>query len=215
MFMRRGFTLIELLVVIAIIAILSGIVLAGVSSLQRTTKIAKTVDLMTSVTSVIDRHLSAHQRLGDITSGDFLADPWDLFFKKQSKLKQIPYLDIPLSGLVKKVGSGACIGAESKQVATHIVDSFGANAANVLSFTIKNISKGNGDAFYYAHYIFLRSSAGTFGDPKDDLIYAYSYEKASWRKLRNSEVVDFANELDPVPTLTEITDLQKFSDPLK
>ena len=85
MFMRRGFTLIELLVVIAIIAILAGLVLAGLSSLQRTTKIAKTLDLMTSVTTVIDRYLGAHQRLGDITSSDFLADPWDLFFKKQSK----------------------------------------------------------------------------------------------------------------------------------
>jgi prepilin-type N-terminal cleavage/methylation domain-containing protein len=206
---RRGFTLIELLIVIAIISALAGMVLAGLSILRRQQKIAGTLDLMTHITTAVDQYLRDYQRLGDATSSDFLKDPWEFLYKRQHRVKQQPILDLPLHQLVTKLGPGACTRADSVFTATHINDHFGNAAPNVLSFTIINKSNGTGTAFTYAQCIVLRSSAGTLGDPKDDLIFGFSSDKASWRKLRLDELEDFSADIVPKPTLDK-----EWKDPL-
>jgi len=197
---RRGFTLIELLVVIAIISALAGMSLAGLSVLRRQQKIASTLDLMTHITTAIDKYLHEYQRLGDATSSDFIKDPWEFLYKQQHRVKQQPLLELPLPRLVTSTGGGSCERAEAPQRATHILDHFGSSAVNVFSFTILNYSKGGGTAFTYAQCILLRSSAGTLGDPKDDLIFGFNSDKATWRKLRLQDLEEFATEIDRMPT---------------
>lgn len=200
---RRAFTLIELMVVVAIIAILVGMVLSVLSILRRQQKTASTWDLMTHVTTAIDQYLREAPRLGDATGSDFRNDPWEFFYKSQHRLKKPPLLELPLSQLVQKTASGVGVRAESLFKATHIVDHFGNNPVNALSFTILNHNKGSGDKFIYANCIILRSSASSPSDPKDDLIFAFNSEKANWRKLKVDDFDDFAKELDrsPVPVL--------------
>lgn len=198
---RNGFTFIELLVVVAIIAALAAISLAGLSVLRRQSKIASTLDLMTHVTTAVDAYLREYRRLGNATDGsDFLRDPWHFFHKDQRLHGKTPMLDIKLERLVERVGAGSVKRPAAVHTATHMTDFFGSTPANVLSFTIFNENQGSGANFAYAHCIILRSSAGTLGDPKDDLFYAYSADKASWRKLRYSDINAFINDLDPVPT---------------
>lgn len=200
---RRGFTMIELMVVVAIIVILAGMILGVLSILRRQQKIASTWDLMTHVTTAVDQYLREAPRLGDATSTNFKNDPWEFFFKSQHRQKKQPLLELPLTQVVKKTGSGSCVRAESLQTATHIVDHFGTTPANVLSFTILNHNKGTGDKFIYANCILLRSSASSPSDPKDDLIFAFNSEKANWRKVKVDDLDEFAAELDrsPVPVL--------------
>lgn len=195
---RRGFTLIELLVVIAIISALAGMALAGLSVLRRQQRVAGTLDLMTHITTAVDQYLRDYPRLG-YAPVNFTNDPWEYLYKAQHRVKQKPLLELPLNRLVTKTGPGACSLADSAQSATHITDHFGSNVVNVFSFTLINHSKRAGKSFEYAQCIILRSSAGTQGDPKDDLIFAFNSEKASWRKLRTDELAEFSNELDPVP----------------
>lgn len=200
---RQGFTMIELLVVIAVIAALAGMSLAGLSVLRRQSKIATTLDLMTHITTATDAYLHEYRRLGNnpTTGIEFLQDPWKHFYKDYSKQKKQPLLDMKLERLVERTGPGMCKRPEAAQTATHITDFFGSTAANVLSFTLFNHNNGSGPNTAYAHCIILRSSAGTLGDPKDDLFYAYSADKASWRKLKYADIVDFGTELDPPVTI--------------
>ncbi len=210
---RRGFTFIEMLVVIAIIAALAGMSLAGLSVLRRQEKIASTLDLMTHVTTAIDQYLQQYARLGaDEDSGDFLNDPWEFLYKQQHRIKQQPLIDIKPERLVKKLGPGACVVAPSMVTATHISDHFGNYPGNVLSFTIINKNRGSSAATRYVQCIILRSSAATQGDPKDDLIFVFSNDKASWRKVRQSELEAFLLALDPPPS--PVPDI-KWVDPLK
>lgn len=197
---RRGFTLIELLMVVGIIAALAAISLAGLSILRRHQKIASTLDLMTNITTAVSAYLHEYRRLGNATdSADFLQDPWYFFHKEQRLNKKTSMLEIKLERLVERVSAGQSKRPAAVHTATHMTDFFGGTPANVLSFTIFNNNKGTGANFAYAHCIILRSSAGTYGDPKDDLFYAYSADKASWRKLRYEEVDAFITNLDPVP----------------
>ncbi len=199
---RNGFTLIELMVVVAIIAALAGISLAGLSILRRTQKIASTLDLMTNITTAVDAYLHEYRRLGNnvTDSSDFLTDPWYFLYKEQVLNKKVGMLEgIKLERLVERVSAGVSKRPASKQTATHMTDFFGGTPTNVLSFTIFNNNKGTGANFAYAHCIILRSSAGTYSDFKDDLFYARSADKASWKKLRYAEVADFITNLDPVP----------------
>jgi prepilin-type N-terminal cleavage/methylation domain-containing protein len=208
---RRGFTLLELMVVVAIIAILAGMVMAVLAILRKQQRTASTWDLMTHMHTAMDMYLRESPRLGNPTSSDFLADPWEFFYKAQHRLKKPTYLELPLHQVVKKTAQGASLRADSLTQATHIVDHFGSNSANVLSFTILNHSRGSGDKFVYAQCILLRSSAGTLGDPKDDLVFGFNSDKASWRKLRINDFEDFAKEIDrsPAPVLET-----KWTDPL-
>jgi prepilin-type N-terminal cleavage/methylation domain-containing protein len=203
---RRGFTLIELLVVIAVIAALAGMSLAGLSVLRRQSKVASTLDLMTHVTTAVDAYLHEYRRLGNnpTTGIEFLQDPWWHFHKDQREHKKQPLLDVKLERLVEKTGPGSCKRPAAVHTATHITDFFGSTPGNVLSFTLVNNNKGSGPNTAYAHCIILRSSAGTVGDPKDDLFYAYSADKASWRKIKYDELVPFGAELDPVVTLNPV-----------
>lgn len=197
---RSGFTFIELLVVVAIIAALAAISLAGLSVLRRQQKIASTLDLMTNITVAVDAYIREYRRLGDdVNSTDFLRDPWHFFYKDQRLHGKTPLLDIKLERLVERLGSGAIKRPDAVHTATHISDFFGSTPTNVLSFTIFNHNRGSGANFAYAHCIILRSSAGTLGDPKDDLYYAYSADKASWRKLKYDTIDEFIADLDPVP----------------
>lgn len=200
---RRGFTLIELMIVIAIIAALAGMSLAVLSILRRQARIASTLDLMTHITTAVDAYLHEYRRLGNNpTSGiEFLQDPWAHLYKNPLKEKKTPFIEIKSERLVQQLGPGACKRADAPQTATHFTDFFGNNAANVFSFTLFNNNKGSGPNTAYAHCIILRSSAGTFGDPKDDLFYAYSADKASWRKLKYEDVAAFGTELDPPVTI--------------
>jgi prepilin-type N-terminal cleavage/methylation domain-containing protein len=201
MSLRRGFTLIELLVVVAIIAALAAMSLAGLSVLRRQSKIASTLDRMTHVTTAVDAYLQEYGRLGSAPdSSDFLQDPWYFLHKAQRKSGGTPLLDINLERLVERVGAGAVKRPEAVQTATHMLDFFGATSNNVLSFTIFNHNLGTNARTSYPNCIILRSSAGTVGNPKDDLFYARSADKASWRKLKYDDVDDFLAELDPVPT---------------
>lgn len=198
---RNGFTFIELLVVVAIIAALAAISLAGLSVLRRQSKIATTLDLMTNVTTAVDVYLREYRRLGNAADGvDFLQDPWYFLYKEQVLHKKVGLLEgMKLERLVERVSAGSCKRPDAKHTATHITDTFGSTPGNVLSFTIFNNNNGSGANTNYAHCIILRSSAGTLGDPKDDLFYAYSADKASWRKLRYDDVDEFIADLDPVP----------------
>lgn len=200
---RQGFTFIELLVVIAVIAALAGMSLAGLSVLRRQAKIASTLDLMTHVTTATDAYLHEYRRLGNnpTTGIEFLQDPWYHFHKEQREHKKQPLLDVKLERLVEKTSAGACKRPAAVYTATHMVDFFGATPSNVLSFTLFNQNKGSHANTAYAHCIILRSSAGTLGDPKDDLFYAYSADKASWRKLKYQEIADFGTDLDPAVTI--------------
>jgi len=202
---RNGFTLIELMVVVAVIAALAGISLAGLSILRRQQKIASTLDLMTNVTTAVDAYLREYRRLGNATdSSDFLRDPWHFFHKDQRLTGKTVMLEIKIERLVERVSAGVSKRPAAVHTATHMTDFFGGTPANVLSFTIFNNNKGSGANFAYAHCIILRSSAGTFGEPEDDLFYAYSADKASWRKLRYTEVDAFIANLDPVPTYNKV-----------
>lgn len=210
---RRGFTFVELLVVVAVIAALVGMALAGLSVLRRNQKIASTLDLMTHMTTAIDQYLREFPRLGhEANSRDFLDDPWAFLSKYNQKLGKEPYIDVPLARLVTKTGTGTCIRADSSRTATHVCDHFGNNPTNVFTFQIINNSKRSGASFAYTQAIIFRSAAGTRGDPKDDLIYAYSSDKASWRKLRLEDLDDFAAEIDrtPAPILE-----REWKDPLE
>ena len=212
---RRGFTLIELLMAIAIISILAGMLLAVLSILRNKTKVAGTWDLMTHVTTAIDQYLHNYQRLGN-TPALFNADPWDFFYKQQHKAKKPPSLELPLSRVVKKTGSGTCSAAESLQSATHLIDYFGTNPANVLNFYILNDNKGSGAAFAYTQCMIVRSSAGTASDTKDDLLFAWSSDKGSWRKMRVEDLADFLTDLDRLPKLTtaDVDVVKKWTNPL-
>lgn len=198
---RTGFTFIELLVVVAIIAALAGISLAGLSVLRKQQRIASTLDLMTNLTHALDAYIREHRRLGSAANGnDFLQDPWHFIYKDQVLNKKTPLFDEKIERLVERVSAGACKRPESRQSATHLTDFFGSTPTNVLSFAIFNNNLGSGTNTQYVHCIILRSSAGTLGDPKDDLFYAYSADKASWRKLKYNDIADFLANLDPVPT---------------
>jgi prepilin-type N-terminal cleavage/methylation domain-containing protein len=212
---RRGFTLIELLMAIAIIAILAGMLLAVLSILRNKTKVAQTWDLMTHVTTAIDQYMHDYQRLGD-TPVLFQADPWYFFYKEQQGRKSPALLELALSRVVTKTGTGTCSPAASLKTATHLLDYFGANPSNVLSFYILNDNKGSGAAFAYTQCMILRSSAGTTGDTKDDLLFAWSSDKGSWRKMRVEDLTDFLTDLDRVPklTTTEIDEVKKWTNPL-
>ncbi len=198
---RDGFTFIELLVVVAIIAALAGMSLAGLSVLRRQQKIASTLDLMTNITTAVDAYIHEHRRLGNSPNGvDFLNDPWHFLYKDLVLNKKQELLNIKLERLVERVGPGAIKRPLAMHTATHMTDFFGSTPTNVLSFTIFNNNKGTGTNTEYVHCIILRSSAGTLGDPKDDLYYAYSADKASWRKLKYGDIAGFITDLDPVPT---------------
>jgi hypothetical protein len=166
-------------------------------------KTASTLDLMTHVTTATDAYLHEYRRLGNnpTTGIDFLQDPWWHFHKEQRQNKKQPLLEVKLERLVEKTGPGTAKRPESMHKATHMVDFFGTTPANVLSFTLFNQNKGNSPNTAYAHCIILRSSAGTLGDPKDDLFYAYSADKASWRKLKYQEIAAFGTDLDPSVTI--------------
>jgi prepilin-type N-terminal cleavage/methylation domain-containing protein len=197
---RSGFTFIELLVVVAIIAALAGISLAGLAVLRKQQRIASTLDLMTHITTALDAYIREHRRLGNATdANDFLNDPWHFLYKDQRQHKKQPLLEINLERLVERVSPGVSKRPEAVHTATHMTDFFGGTPTNVLSFTIFNNNLGAGTNTQYVHCIILRSSAGTLGDPKDDLFYAYSADKASWRKLKYNDISDFLNNLDPVP----------------
>ena len=214
---RRGFTLIELLMAIAIISILAGMIMAVLSMLRNKTRVAQTWDLMTHVTTAIDQYMQNYQRLGD-TPVLFNADPWDFFYKQQRQAKKPPSLELPLSRVVKKTGSGTCSPAEALQSATHLLDYFGTNPSNVLSFSILNDNKGadKATAFEYTQCMILRSSAGTAGDTKDDLLFAWSSDKGSWRKIRVDEINSFVVEATSL-TASEVEDLKliKWKNPLE
>jgi prepilin-type N-terminal cleavage/methylation domain-containing protein len=194
---RLGFTLLELLVVVAIISILAAMCLAALAILKRQQKVASSLDLMTHLTTAVSAYITDYARLGkDATSADFLLDPCEFLIKGPHRLKREPYISIKIEQLVTKVGT-SCLRAEAMQKATHITDHFGNNPANVLSFTIRNANLGGSAATRYVQAIVLRSSAGTYGDPTDDLIFAYTSDKASWRKLRYAELETFFNDLTP------------------
>jgi prepilin-type N-terminal cleavage/methylation domain-containing protein len=205
----RGFTLIELMVVVAIISILAGMVLAGLGVLRRQQKIASTLDLMTHLTTAVDKYLSEWPRLGCEgtvnDSSDFIADPWEFLFKRYHRAGKVPLIEVPLSRLVTKIGAGACTKPEAVQTATHIADHFGNTPVNVLSWTIVNHNRGSGRSFLYTQAIILRSSAGTNGDPKDDLVFFWSSDKASWRQVKTKDLEALGEDLDPKAT-------PKFSD---
>ena len=212
---RRAFTLIELLMAIAIMVILAGILMSVLSLLRNKAKVAGTWDLMTHVTTAIDQYMQNYQRLGD-TPALFQADPWYFFYKEQQLRKSPALLELALSRVVTKTGAGTCSPSTSLKTATHFVDQFGSSPANVLSFYILNNNKGTGPAFAYTQCMILRSSAGTAGDPKDDLLFAWSSDKGSWRKVRVEDLSDFLLELDRSPALTaaEIVDVKKWTNPL-
>jgi prepilin-type N-terminal cleavage/methylation domain-containing protein len=223
---RRAFTLIELLMAVAIIVILAGMSLAILAMLRNKAKVAGTWDLMTHVTTAIDQYLQNYQRLGDPPPAVplFKDDPWYFFYKQQHALKKPPLLEIPLTQLVQKVGAGVCARPEAPQTATHLVDKFGNNPANVLSiYTLNGNKNGTNAAFAFVQCIIVRSSAGTVGDVTDDLIFAWSSDKASWRKVRVDEIESFVTELDrggtggagPALTSTEIDNLKKWTNPLE
>jgi type II secretory pathway pseudopilin PulG len=209
---RHGFTLIELFVVFSIIIILASIALGALTILKRQQKVASTLSLMDNIKGAVDQYLADAPRLGNPTSSDFLNDPWEFFYKAQRRLGQVPLLELPPKQVVRKTGAGAMVPADALQTATHIVDHFGNTPANVLSFTIVNHSKGSGDNFVYANCILLRSSAGTLSDNNDDLVWAYSREKANWRKIKVADFTEFASELDQSPTPTLSAD---WEDPLQ
>lgn len=228
MFRRRAFTLIELLMAICIIVILAGMLLAILAMLRNKAKVAGTWDLMTHVTTAIDQYLQNYQRLGDPVAVApmplFKDDPWYFFYKQQHALKKPPLLEIPLTQLVQKVGAGTCTRPEAPQTATHLVDKFGNNPVNVLSiYTLNGNKNGTNAAFAFVQCIIVRSSAGTVGDVTDDLIFAWSSDKASWRRLRVGEIESFVKELDrggtggagPALTSTEIDVLKKWTNPLQ
>ncbi len=200
---RRGFTFIELLIVIAIIAALAGMALAGLSVLRRQQKIASTWDLMTNVTTAVDQYIRDNARLGfDANSNDFLKDPWKFLYKDFYALKKQPLIDVKLERLVERLGAGSCARAAAVHTATHIADFFGNNPANVLSFTIRNANLGSSASTRFVQCIILRSSAGTAGDPKDDLIFVFTSDKASWRKVRYDELATFITDITPAPSPT-------------
>lgn len=213
---RRGFTLIELLMTIAIISILAGMIMAVLSMLRNKTKVAGTWDLMTHVTTAIDQYMQNYQRLGD-TPALFKADPWYFFYKEQQGRKSPALLELALSRVVTKTGSGTCSPSESLKSATHLLDHFGTTPSNVLSFSILNDNKGSGAAFAYTQCMILRSSAGTASDPKDDLLFAWGSDKGSWRKIRVDDIESFVKELDRTTALTstEIDNLKKWTNPLE
>lgn len=198
---RSGFTFIELLVVVAIIAALAGISLAGLSVLRKQQRIASTLDMMTNLSTALDVYIREHRRLGNMANGDdFLQDPWHFIYKDQMLHKKTPLFDWKIERLVEKVAPGSCKRPESRMTATHLTDFFGSTPTNVLSFAIYNNNLGSGTNTQYVHCVIMRSSAGTLGDPKDDLFYAYTADKAGWRKLKYNDITDFLANLDPVPT---------------
>lgn len=210
---RRGFTILELMVVIAIIAALAGMALAGLSALRRQQKIASTWDLMTNLTTAVDQYIRDYARLGvDADSNDFKRDPWKFLYKDLHALKKQPLIDVKLERLVERLGPASCSRPAAVHTATHITDYFGSDPVNVLSFTIINANKGvaTNASTRYVQGIILRSSAGTFGDPKDDLMFVFNADKASWRKVRYDELTATMAEFDPpVPSFDP-----KWVDPL-
>jgi prepilin-type N-terminal cleavage/methylation domain-containing protein len=221
---RSGFTLIELLVVIGIIAILAGMVMSGLSLLRTNTKIATTVNLMVHVTTALDAYLAEWPRLGcsdkGDTSQDFKESPWAFLNTnltnvpdggKLLKGRKIGFMELPLKSLVTKTGDGSCVPATTNASATHIVDHFGNNPHNVFSFTIINNNRGTGRSSLYTQAIVMRSSAGTRGDPTDDLLYAWDSDKTSWRKIKTKDLKEFTEHLDPKPS-SEIS--EAWVDPL-
>ncbi len=207
---RQGFTFTELLIVVAIIAIIAGLILSVLGVLRRTTRIATTSDMMVHVTTALDSYLAQWPRLGCNNgisdSKDFKNDPWAFLNKnfkndseKNARALLVGKIDLPLKQLVTKLATDECRPAKSNHDATHMTDHFGNNPHNVLSFTIINRNSGNSKTSLYTQAIVFRSSAGTKSDPDDDIIYVWSSDKASWRKIKTRDIKEFSDNLDPPP----------------
>ena len=95
--------------------------------------------------------------------------------------------------LVKKTGPGTCDPVKSPMEGTHIVDHFGNNPGNVLSWTIRTNNKGGGPLF--AQAIMLRSSLGTPSINTDDIIYLYTADTSMWTLVKPAELADIQTRM--------------------
>ncbi len=189
---RRGFTLMELMIVVVIIAVLFGLLLAGLSALKKSKDRAVTMNFMSQLGEALNGYLDQFPRLGDHTSDqysdDFRRDPWKYLGRRQIHDKKQPLVDVPLKQLVTVTGANTCSPATDKYHATHIVDGYGNTPTNVLSWAIVNTPPLGGAAGDYRETktIDLRSSAGTATDITDDIVYHWENTSRSWTFMKTT-----------------------------
>jgi prepilin-type N-terminal cleavage/methylation domain-containing protein len=195
---RRGFTLIELFVVISIIVVLASIALASLTILRRSKNIAVTMDTMVHIHEAVSRYIVKWGgKLGDSPAA-FHDDPWKYLFKNQSMVHEAPWIELPMTRLVRRTGPGICVPATSPKDATHITDHWGSTPDNVLSWTVVHASKTVG--FEYIQAIVFRSSVGTPAKDEDDIVYYYTAETSRFDKIKAVDLPDLSSKLTPTPS---------------
>jgi prepilin-type N-terminal cleavage/methylation domain-containing protein len=187
----RGFTMIELLVVITIISILIGMTFGIMNMLIRQRKKVETKQLMQQISGALTDYLATYPILGitrDATSSDFVDSPWT-FIGRNAMPGRGPSLG---EMRTKYLASGPAIGPWNgalNATADQILDGFTtSDHSNHFVWAIVNgHSVGGGSAFTYTDQIWLRSTAGTPADPRDDLIMRFTLDNGQWTSINYVE----------------------------
>ncbi len=208
---RRAFTLIELLVVIAIIAVLAGMLMAGLMLLKNAQRRAEARKVLDELQLGIGDYLNEYARVGDTAATEFVLNPV-LYLNlrpvqagkpalQEARGSRFGHWDIGLAAMRK---------ANNQIDATHFLDPWG----NPYCWEIgESLSGGTGPR--YVNYLKIWSTAGTIGQLNDDIISfigsgGYTIDQGSgpvafmatpgrWESLRSPAIIKVSPAPDNTP----------------